>query len=116
MKFIFICPKRNMTFESAAFKVTENQGVISDSSGNKTLDAKVELNEPCPFCVRSMFTLQAICPARLRSREAVEPKREINDGKYQKSSAYKDGNRLRLSIQAASGGPGQGTVRHDVSV
>ena len=50
MKFIFICPKRNMTFESADFKVTENQGVISDSSGNKTLDAKVELNEPCPFC------------------------------------------------------------------
>lgn len=39
-----------MTFESADFKVTENQGVISDSSGNKTLDAKVKLNEPCPFC------------------------------------------------------------------
>ena len=50
MEFIFVCPKRNMTFESADFKVTENQGVISDSSGNKTLDAKVELNEPCPFC------------------------------------------------------------------
>jgi hypothetical protein len=50
MEFIFICPKRNMTFESADFKVTENQGIISDSSGNKTLDAKVELNEPCPFC------------------------------------------------------------------
>ena len=39
-----------MTFESADFKVTENKGVISDSSGNKTLDAKVELNDPCPFC------------------------------------------------------------------
>ena len=50
MEFIFICPKRNMTFESADFKVTENQGVISDSSGNKTLDAKIELNELCPFC------------------------------------------------------------------
>jgi predicted RNA-binding Zn-ribbon protein involved in translation (DUF1610 family) len=50
MEFIFICPKRNMTFESADFKVTENKGVISDSSGNKTLDAKVELNDPCPFC------------------------------------------------------------------
>jgi hypothetical protein len=62
-------------------------------------------------------------PASLISKEtlradiiAVKSKREINDGKYQKSSAYKDGNRLRLSIQAASGGPGQGTVRHDVSV
>ncbi len=50
MEFIFICPKRNMTFESADFNIIENQGVISDSSGNKILDAKVELNEPCPFC------------------------------------------------------------------
>ena len=50
MEFIFICPKRNMTFESVDFKVTENQGVISDLSGNKRLDAKVELNGSCPFC------------------------------------------------------------------
>ena len=50
MEFIFICPKRNMTFESADFKITENRGVIGDLSGNKTLDAKVELNRPCPFC------------------------------------------------------------------
>ena len=50
MEFIFFCVKRNMTFKSADFKVTENKGVISDSSGNKTLDAKVELNESCPFC------------------------------------------------------------------
>ena len=50
MEFIFVCPKRNMTFESADFNVIENKGVVSDSSGNKTLDAKVELNEPCPFC------------------------------------------------------------------
>lgn len=50
MEFIFICSKRNMTVESADFIVTENKGVISDSSGNKTLNAKVELNEPCPFC------------------------------------------------------------------
>jgi hypothetical protein len=39
-----------MTFKSADFKVTDNKGVISDSSGNKTLNAKVELNESCPFC------------------------------------------------------------------
>jgi Zn finger protein HypA/HybF involved in hydrogenase expression len=50
MEFIFICPKRNMIFESADFNITENRGVINDSSGNKMLDAKVELNEPCPFC------------------------------------------------------------------
>jgi hypothetical protein len=50
MAFLFICPKRHMTFESADFKITENRGVISDSSGSKILDAKVELNAPCPFC------------------------------------------------------------------
>ncbi len=50
MDFIFVCPKRNMTFESAEFKIIENRGVISDSSGNKMLDAKVELDESCPFC------------------------------------------------------------------
>ena len=50
MEFIFICPKRNLTFESADFNVIENRGVICDSSGNKTLDAKVALNGPCPFC------------------------------------------------------------------
>jgi hypothetical protein len=39
-----------MRFESADFRITENHGVISDSIGNKTLDAKVELNEHCPIC------------------------------------------------------------------
>jgi len=51
-----------MTFESADFKVTENQGVISDSSGNKTLDAKVELTEPCPFCGEKHFYLASELP------------------------------------------------------
>ena len=49
MEFIFICPKRNRTFERDDFKVIENHGVITDSSGRRTLDAKVELNGPCPF-------------------------------------------------------------------
>jgi hypothetical protein len=51
-----------MTFESADFKITENQGVISDSSGNKTLDAKVELNEPCPFCSEKHVYLASDLP------------------------------------------------------
>jgi len=50
MVFIFVCPKQNMAFESADFTVTVNKGVIADASGNKTLDAKVELNAPCPLC------------------------------------------------------------------
>jgi len=50
MKFIFVCPIQNKEFESADFRVLENKGVLTDEAGNKTLDAKVALNEPCPFC------------------------------------------------------------------
>ena len=50
MKFIFVCPSKNKVFESADFKILENRGVITDEAGDKTLDAKVALNEPCPFC------------------------------------------------------------------
>jgi hypothetical protein len=38
MEFIFICPKRNMTFKTTYFNITEKRGVISDSSGNNMLD------------------------------------------------------------------------------
>ena len=48
--FIFVCRVKNQVFESADFKILENRGVITDEAGNKTLDAKVALNEPCPFC------------------------------------------------------------------
>jgi len=50
MKFIFVCPKQNRVFESADFRILDNRGVIRDTAGNKALDAKLALNEPCPFC------------------------------------------------------------------
>ena len=50
MKFTFVCPEQNKMFESGDFSIFENRGVIADAAGNKTLDAKVALNEPCPFC------------------------------------------------------------------
>lgn len=50
MKFIFVCPVHNRVFESADFSIIENRGVIIDAAGNKVLDAKVALTEPCPFC------------------------------------------------------------------
>ena len=50
MKFIFVCPNKNEVFESLDFKILDNKGIIIDDAGNKTLDAKVALNEPCPFC------------------------------------------------------------------
>ncbi|MDX9787026.1 MAG: hypothetical protein RBT11_09630 [Desulfobacterales bacterium] len=50
INFIFFCPTHNKVFESADFTVLENQGVITDAAGNKTLNAKVALTVPCPFC------------------------------------------------------------------
>lgn len=50
MKFVFICPVRNKVFESSHFSLRDNRGVITDEDGNRTLDAEVVLNEPCPFC------------------------------------------------------------------
>lgn len=50
VNFIFVCPNENKVFESSDFEVRENRGVTTDEAGNKTLDAKVALNEPCPFC------------------------------------------------------------------
>jgi hypothetical protein len=38
-----------MIFESDDFKITKSLGIINDSSGSKTFDAKIQLNAPCPF-------------------------------------------------------------------
>ena len=50
VKFLFVCPNENETFESSEFKILDNRGVTVGDDGSKTLDAKVALNEPCPFC------------------------------------------------------------------
>jgi len=50
MKLLFVCPNKNETFESTSFRIIENRGVTTDRDGNKILDAKVALDEPCPFC------------------------------------------------------------------
>ena len=50
MKLVFVCPNENKAFESADYRIVENKGVITDKAGNKTLDAKVALNESCPYC------------------------------------------------------------------
>jgi hypothetical protein len=62
MKFLFVCPEKNRLFESADFSVLENSGVIVDAAGNKTLDAKVALNEHCPFCgQKHVYLASEIC-------------------------------------------------------
>ena len=50
MKLIFVCPNENKVFESAVYRIIENRGVIADAAGNRTLDAKVALDESCPHC------------------------------------------------------------------
>lgn len=50
LNFIFTCPFKNKIFESADFSIIENKGVTTDEAGNKSLDAKVVLDAPCPFC------------------------------------------------------------------
>ena len=50
LKFLFVCPNNNEVFENTNFNILDNKGVATDNAGGKTLDAKVALNEPCPYC------------------------------------------------------------------
>lgn len=50
MNFIFVCPERNEIFETANFHIVENRGVVTDGGGNRTLDAIVVPDDPCPLC------------------------------------------------------------------
>jgi predicted RNA-binding Zn-ribbon protein involved in translation (DUF1610 family) len=50
VKFSFVCPNKDEVFESSDFQILDNRGVTTDDAGNKILDAKVALNEPCPVC------------------------------------------------------------------
>lgn len=64
MKFVFVCPERNAVFESADFRIVDNRGVVADADGNRQLDARVVLNEPCPFCGRrhAYHASELACP------------------------------------------------------
>jgi hypothetical protein len=64
MKFIFVCPVKQEAFETEAFEIIENQGVITDDAGNKTLDATVKLSSPCPFCGENhvFHASEMVCP------------------------------------------------------
>jgi hypothetical protein len=45
-----VCPEKGVAFGCANFRIVENNGIKTDADGNKTLDAKVAIEEPCPFC------------------------------------------------------------------
>ena len=63
-KFIFICPIQNKAFESPDFEIQDNKGVVVDEAGNRSLDAKVALNQPCPFCGQKhvYHASELVCP------------------------------------------------------
>lgn len=50
MKLGFVCPDHGGVFESANYRIVENKGVMTDASGNRMLDAKVAVGDPCPYC------------------------------------------------------------------
>jgi hypothetical protein len=50
MRLIFTCPEKNKVFESEDFEIIDNRGVTTDNQGNRILDARVALKNPCPLC------------------------------------------------------------------
>ena len=64
MKFTFVCPNQNKVFESSDFNILDNKGVVIDETGNRSLDARVALNEPCPFCGQQhvYHASELVCP------------------------------------------------------
>lgn len=64
MNFIFFCPEKQQTFETAEFQLTDNNGVQTDSSGNRYLDARVVLTAPCPYCgsLHEYHATELSCP------------------------------------------------------
>jgi hypothetical protein len=64
MMFSFVCPHSDKVFETDAFTIVENHGVVTDAAGNRRLDAKVALDHPCPWCgERHLFRAdELVCP------------------------------------------------------
>ena len=64
MKFTFVCQEHNKIFESDHFRIIDDQGILTDDSGNKIWNAKVELLSSCPFCGKKhIFDVnELVCP------------------------------------------------------
>jgi len=79
VKFIFACPLQNKVFESSDFAIVENRGVITDKDGNKTLDAKVALDKPCPFAEKNMCIMPWNYHVHLTVKVTVEMQEKGKD-------------------------------------
>jgi len=82
MDFIFVCPEQNKVFESADFTILDNRGVTTDGSGNKTLDAKVVLDQPCPFCGKKheYHASELLCPFSANTPHGGNNNQEMQKG------------------------------------
>lgn len=49
---VFVCTENGAAFRSADFRLVENRGIKVSKDGSRILDAKVLLEDPCPFCGR----------------------------------------------------------------
>lgn len=64
MKFIFVCHNTHKTFVTEDFAIRDNKGVKEDENGNKTWDARVVLQNPCPLCgeIHEYQVCELSCP------------------------------------------------------
>ena len=50
MEMTFVCPEKNDIFQTKHFHIFNNNGIQIDANGNKSLDARIKLDNPCPLC------------------------------------------------------------------
>jgi len=50
MELTFTCPEKGGIFNCSEFRLVNNREIVTDEAGNRTVDAEVELEAPCPFC------------------------------------------------------------------
>jgi hypothetical protein len=74
MKLVFQCPDTRQVFTSGQFEIVEYKGVRIGPGGEKVLDARVALAEPCPYCgKRHQFdTCELSCPVDWNDRGKIE--------------------------------------------
>jgi len=41
---MFVCPEKNDIFQTSVFHIIENKGIQIDENGNKSLDARIKLD------------------------------------------------------------------------
>jgi hypothetical protein len=64
MEFMFVCPEKNEIFQTRYFCMINNNGIKIDENGNKILDARIKLDNPCPFCGKyhEFHANEMMCP------------------------------------------------------